>query len=124
MESSKCALLIGRYQPFHYGHLETVKEIIIPKKMNDSIISFLQTRKSGNIKITYPQKGEKKQLLDLVEKNIDMTFFADFEKLQILKSRLKLWSLWLNLYFLLLYWVLVLYCIGCQCIGGQSLSCD
>ena len=74
----------------YYSENPVPKEIIAPKKMGDSIVSFLQTKKGENVKITKPQRGEKKQLLDLVEKNIDITFFAGEGKIDALKTRLKL----------------------------------
>jgi len=74
----------------YYSENPIPKEIIIPKKMNDSIVSFLQTKKGGKVKITTPKKGEKKQLLDLVEKNIDITFFAGVGKINAIKTKLKL----------------------------------
>ena len=74
----------------YYSDNPIPKEIIVPKKMNDSIVSFLQTEKRGKVKITTPQKGEKKQLLELVEKNIDITFFAGVDKIDAIKTKLKL----------------------------------
>ena len=37
-----------------------------------------------------PQRGDKKKLLELVMKNIEITFFGDIEKLKDLKSKLKM----------------------------------
>jgi excinuclease ABC subunit C len=74
----------------YYSENPVPKEIIVPKKMSDSIASFLQSKKSENIKFTKPQKGEKKKLLDLVKKNIEITFFAGIKKIDELKKRLNL----------------------------------
>ncbi len=74
----------------YYSENPVPKEIIAPKKMSDSIVSFLQTKKGENVKITKPQRGEKKQLLDLVEKNVDITFFAGTGKVKALKTKLNL----------------------------------
>ena len=74
----------------YYSESPIPKEIIVPKKMSESIDFFLETRKGKKVKITKPQKGAKKQLLDLVEKNIEIAFFADTDKVDALKTKLKL----------------------------------
>jgi excinuclease ABC subunit C len=51
---------------------------------------FLKAKKGGKVIVTKPQKGEKKQLLNLVEKNIEIAFFADIDKVKNLKNRLDL----------------------------------
>jgi excinuclease ABC subunit C len=74
----------------YYSESSIPKEIIVPKKMGESIDFFLETRKGKKVKITKPQKGAKKQLLGLVEKNIGIAFFADTDKVDALKTKLKL----------------------------------
>jgi excinuclease ABC subunit C len=74
----------------YYSENQIPEEIIISRKMSDSIVSFLQTKKEGNVIINKPVKGEKKQLLDLVEKNINKTFFKGLNKTKSLKLRLNL----------------------------------
>jgi len=74
----------------YYSENNIPKEIIISRKMSDSIASFLQTKKGENIIINKPLKGEKKQLLNLVEKNIDKTFFQGLNKTNSLKLKLNL----------------------------------
>jgi excinuclease ABC subunit C len=54
------------------------------------LVYFLRTRRGGAVGFTVPQKGDKKRLLDLVKKNVELTFFGDFEKLKDLKNKLKL----------------------------------
>ena len=54
------------------------------------MISFLYTKKGSNVTITKPIKGDKKHLLDLVDKNIDKTFFKGLDKTNSLKLRLGL----------------------------------
>lgn len=60
------------------------------KKLNSAIIEFLSEKKHSNVKIIKPEKGEKKQLLDLVEKNIEISFFSDINKIETLKNKLNL----------------------------------
>ena len=74
----------------YYSENPVPKEIIVPKKMKDSIVYFLQAKKGGKVKITTPKKGEKKQLLDLVVKNIDISFFTGVGKIDAIKTRFKL----------------------------------
>lgn len=74
----------------YYSENPIPKEIIIPEKISLPIRQFLEQKKDAKIKITIPQKGEKKHLSDLVLKNIDNTFFADIDKVDALKKRLDL----------------------------------
>ena len=66
------------------------REIVLPRKISNSINLFLDQKKGSRVIITVPKKGEKKQLLELILKNIENTFFADIEKVQTLKKRLNL----------------------------------
>ncbi len=74
----------------HYTENSIPKEIIIPKKVSDAIEKFLTKEKKNRVYIKVPKKGEKKQLLDLVIKNINITFFSDLEKVKSLKKSLNL----------------------------------
>lgn len=74
----------------YYSENPVPRELILPKKIDDSLVSFLKTKRNGAVKVTMPKKGDKKKLLDLVKKNIELSFFGDFEKLTDLKNRLKL----------------------------------
>ena len=76
----------------YYSENKIPKEIIIPNKISDSIMSFLQTKKGHNVTVNTPLKGEKKQLLNLVEKNIDKTFFKGSDKTNSLKLKLNLFK--------------------------------
>jgi len=74
----------------YYSENTIPKELIVPKKLSNAVIDFLEKKRQGKIKITTPQKGEKRQLLDLVNKNIEITFFADIDKVKTLRNRLHL----------------------------------
>lgn len=74
----------------YYSENIIPKEVIIPEKISSSIAEFLSNKKGSKVKVLIPEKGEKKQLLDLVEKNVDITFFVDSEKVDALKNRLGL----------------------------------
>jgi excinuclease ABC subunit C len=75
-----------------YGH-SVPGELIVPGPVSDSLVSFLSMKAGKTVRVRVPQRGEKKQLLDLVLKNIEMTFFGDTEKLKDLKNKLKMQEL-------------------------------
>ena len=58
--------------------------------ISDYIASFLGIKAGKTVHVRVPQRGDKKQLLDLVLKNIKITFFGDMEKLNDLKNKLKM----------------------------------
>jgi len=74
----------------YYSENAIPKEIIVPTVVSESIKQYLENKKGSKVIIKKPEKGEKKQLLDLVSKNIEITFFADVGKVEILKSKLNL----------------------------------
>ena len=74
----------------YYSDNPIAKELVIPQKISDSIMHFLSDKKKSKVKITIPVIGEKKQLLELVLKNIDIVFFTDLDKVKTLKVRLHL----------------------------------
>ena len=71
----------------YYSENPVPKEIVIPQDVSESIRNFLEDEKGSKIKLSRPIKGEKKQLLDLVLKNIEITYFADIDKVEILKAK-------------------------------------
>jgi excinuclease ABC subunit C len=74
----------------YYSENPVPKELIVPIKLSDSIKNFLEEKRGKKVKIIKPEKGEKKQLLNLVLKNIEITFFADIDKVKTLKNKLNL----------------------------------
>jgi len=74
----------------YYSDNTIPKELIIPKNISEPITSFLENKKKSKVVITKPAKGEKKQLLSLVIKNIEMSYFSDVEKIDALKKTLNL----------------------------------
>jgi excinuclease ABC subunit C len=74
----------------YYSDNPVPKELIVPIKISDSMRAFLENLKGSKVKIIKPEKGEKKQLLNLVLKNIEITFFSDIDKVNTLKTRLSL----------------------------------
>ncbi len=74
----------------YYSDSPVPKELIVPIKLSDSIGTFLENLKGSRVKIIKPEKGVKRQLLNLVLKNIEITFFADIDKVETLKTKLTL----------------------------------
>jgi excinuclease ABC subunit C len=74
----------------YYSENPVPKELILPKTLPDPLSQFLEEKRGNLVKITVPKRGEKKQLLDLVDKNIDITFFSNINKIETLKNRLNL----------------------------------
>lgn len=74
----------------YYSENPVPKELIVPHKLSDSISGFLNSIRGSKVRIIKPEKGDKKHLLALVLKNIEITFFADIDKVETLKYRLHL----------------------------------
>ena len=94
---NKNEFIFGNHQDFleefivrYYSENPIPKEIIIPKTISCSIEDFLSQEKKEKVKIVVPKRGDKKQLLNLVLKNIDITFFSDTKKVNDLKNKLSL----------------------------------
>jgi len=77
---------IARY----YSEHEIPSELILPHEISETLVTFLTIKKGSKVKTVIPQKGDKKQLLELVKKNIEMFFFGNIATLEELKKILKL----------------------------------
>ena len=79
-----------------YSENPVPKELIVPIRIDPGLNEFLSRRRSeespaaSKVIVTVPKRGEKKQLLDLAHKNIELSFFSDLEALKELEERLKL----------------------------------
>jgi len=74
----------------YYDTTPIPQEIIIPERVDEAIEQYLTGIKKKKVSIIVPQKGEKKELLDLVLLNVQNTFFYGRERLGALKDALKL----------------------------------
>ncbi|MFP4401459.1 MAG: excinuclease ABC subunit UvrC [Candidatus Woesearchaeota archaeon] len=74
----------------YYSSNNIPKEIILPEDIDLSIAEYLTEKRGSQVRINIPKIGEKKKLLDLVERNIKLTFFRGIEKVQKLGEKLKL----------------------------------
>lgn len=73
-----------------YSEDEIPREIILPESVDKEVVKFLSKLKGRRVRVSVPKKGEKKELLDLVMKNIEIALFGDSEKLEDLRDKLKL----------------------------------
>lgn len=74
----------------YYSENKVPKELILPVQPEAAAAGFLEKLRGRKVRITVPRKGEKRQLLDLVRKNIEVTFFGDMNKTEALQKRLGL----------------------------------
>jgi excinuclease ABC subunit C len=73
-----------------YSDYDVPKEIVLPVKVGRVVREFLE-EKGG--KVVLPKSGDKKKLLELVKKNVEIGVFGDSEKVSDLRDRLRLNSL-------------------------------
>lgn len=74
----------------YYSENNIPKDIIIPEEISESIKTYLEKKADKRINLIVPIRGEKKELLDLVLKNIEIIFFENVNKLIELKEKLNL----------------------------------
>lgn len=74
----------------YYSENEPPEELIVPEALEDSIEEFLSHVKGKSVKVTVPKQGEKKVLLDLAKKNVEIGFFGDRKKVLALQEALRL----------------------------------
>lgn len=73
-----------------YSTTEIPKQIIIPQPIDPVFEEYLERIKGEKVEVSSPSKGEKKKLLELVEKNIHATFFSGLESVLDLGKHLSL----------------------------------
>jgi len=74
----------------YYSEHDVPKEIIVPDAVDNSVTRFLEQRRKTKVKVAVPKIGDKRKLLDLVQKNIEISFFGDITKLEELQKKLRL----------------------------------
>jgi excinuclease ABC subunit C len=74
----------------YYDEREIPKDIIIPEKIDSLIEEYLTKKKGSKVRISVPLKGERKDLMNLVKRNIEISFFGGLERLDELKRVLNL----------------------------------
>lgn len=61
----------------YYSEREPPKELIVGSKTDPALAEFLSVKKEKPVGIIVPQRGEKRQLLELAKKNLEIAFFRD-----------------------------------------------
>lgn len=74
----------------YYDSAPIPEEIVLPIEVDSSLFEYLSQKRGKKIKIIVPEKGDKKELLELVLKNVHLTFFAGRERLIALQKALDL----------------------------------
>jgi excinuclease ABC subunit C len=74
----------------YYADRTPPQELIIPCEVGEGMAGYLSERKGRSVQVTVPKMGEKKKLIDLVEKNIGHAFMKNELKIQDLQASLDL----------------------------------
>ncbi|MCP4213620.1 MAG: excinuclease ABC subunit C [bacterium] len=78
------------FLPRYYSDNPIPTELIVPVEVSEAVTDFLKVKAGKAVHSRVPQRGEKKQLLELVLKNIEITFFGAAQKLEDLQDKLKM----------------------------------
>jgi excinuclease ABC subunit C len=74
----------------YYSDRTPPSVLILPQPVDKSLAQFLSMKKGSRVDVTIPLRGEKKQLLDLVMKNIEIVRGKDQIKSAELQRILRL----------------------------------
>jgi excinuclease ABC subunit C len=74
----------------YYGENPVPSDLILPTEVDKTLEEYLTLERGKKVAITVPKIGAKKRLLDLVGKNIEISFFGDRIKLEELQEKLAL----------------------------------
>jgi len=74
----------------YYADRVPPPELIIPCEVSEGMAGYLSERKGRSVQVTVPKIGEKKKLVELVEKNIGHAFMKNELKTQDLQTSLGL----------------------------------
>jgi len=74
----------------YYADRTPPSELIVPVEVGEAMAEYLAERKGKSVLVTVPRIGEKKKLLELVEKNIEYAFLKHELKVKDLQVSLDL----------------------------------
>jgi excinuclease ABC subunit C len=74
----------------YYADRTPPAELILPHEAGEALTAYLAERKGRGVLVTVPKIGEKKKLLELVEKNIEHAFLKNELKVKELQAALDL----------------------------------
>ena len=70
----------------YYADRMPPQELILPGEVGEGMAGYLSERKGRSVQVTIPKMGEKKKLLELVEKNIGHAFMKNELKVEDLQA--------------------------------------
>lgn len=70
----------------YYADRPPPAEIILPHEVDPALIEYLSQRRGSAVQVTVPKIGEKKKMLELVNKNIEHAFLRDEVKVKELQA--------------------------------------
>jgi excinuclease ABC subunit C len=74
----------------YYSETEPPDELIVPESLDKALVEYLVLMKQAKLIVTVPKQGDKKALLELARKNIEIAFLGDHKKLESLQKVLSL----------------------------------
>jgi len=74
----------------YYGEKTPPAEVILPVPVDEPLREFLSRRRGSSVQVIVPERGDKRKLLDLVQKNLEQTFFGERLRLAALQEALHL----------------------------------
>lgn len=74
----------------YYSSNKVPKEIIVPEETGEALTGYLEKKRGAKVSVVVPKHGEKRRLLDLVKKNIELSFFAGKGRAEALQKALSL----------------------------------
>ncbi|OVE74677.1 excinuclease ABC subunit C, partial [archaeon D22] len=82
---------LEEFMTLYYSMNPVPKEIVLPRKLeDDSILSYLESLRKKKVKLNVPKLGDKLKLLNLVKRNIEISFLQESEMTNELREKLKL----------------------------------
>ncbi len=74
----------------YYAENPVPKEVVLPEEVEPVFADYLSRLKGSRVRVTVPQRGDRRHLLDLVKTNIETSFFGDRIKVEALREALRL----------------------------------
>ena len=74
----------------YYAENAVPKEVVLPETVDPAIEDYLSELRGRRVRVTVPQRGDRRHLLDLVKINLETSFFGDRIKVEALRGALRL----------------------------------
>lgn len=82
--------LLEEFMVRYYAENTPPKEIIVPEDPGEALADYLSTIRGSKVLVTVPKMGAKKELLELVHRNIEISFLGGKKRLEALAKALHL----------------------------------